>query len=231
MRFPIPPDFELIAVVRRYVSSGRGEVRRYLKLLGGGFMMLPDRDLARFARSLAKDARRITDSDLEMLLDSEWRARLTAAWLIGLDRRTHFRERLGAMLLESELVYSGEGYCFALARFAEDSDAEILTAYLDHYLPRLDCHYDQDDAMGALLHLDERLGTDHAARFLVPGGLWERSTMRKVSPAEKKQVTDELCAFADSCMTGTIKQWLPRRRRFLEERWSHPMYGDDAPDR
>ncbi|GAA2370961.1 hypothetical protein GCM10010404_27640 [Nonomuraea africana] len=229
MRLPIPPDLKLIAVVRRYVSSGKGEVRRYLKLLGGGFMMLPEPDLVWFARSLAKDARRITDDDLELLLESEWRARLTAAWLIGLDRRTQFRERLGKMLLDSELVYSGQGYCFALARFGEDRDATLLTAYLDRYLPRLDCHYDQDDAIGALLHLDERRGTDHAARFLVPGGLWERSSMRTANPAEQKLYMDEWCAFADSCMTDTIDQWLPQRRRFLDR--THPMYGDGVPER
>ncbi|WP_093888500.1 DUF6000 family protein [Streptosporangium canum] len=49
------------------------------------------------------------------------------------------------------------------ARLAEDSGAAILTAYLDHYVLRLDCHYDQHDAVGALLNLDERLGTDRAA--------------------------------------------------------------------
>ncbi|MFD1939613.1 DUF6000 family protein, partial [Nonomuraea mangrovi] len=76
--------------------------------------------------------------------------------MIGLDRRTRFRERLGTLLLESEMVYAGGAYCFALARFAEEQDAALLTAYLDRYLPQLDCRYDQNDAMGALLHLDER---------------------------------------------------------------------------
>lgn len=46
------------------------------------------------------------------------------------------------MLLASELVYAGQGYCFALARLGAEQDAEILTAYLDHYLPRDDCQYD-----------------------------------------------------------------------------------------
>ncbi|WP_419723271.1 DUF6000 family protein [Streptosporangium roseum] len=57
------------------------------------------------------------------------------------------------------------------ARLAEDSGAAIRTAYLDRYVLRLDCHYDQYDAVGALLNLDERLGTDRAACFLVPGGV------------------------------------------------------------
>jgi hypothetical protein len=119
------------------------------------------------------------------------------------------------MLLESELVYAGQGYCFALARFAEDSDATTLTAYLERYLPRLDCHYDQHYAVGALLHLDEQRGTDHAARFLGAGGLWERSTMREVGPAEYKLEMDEWCAFADNCMANTVDQWLSQRRPSL----------------
>ncbi|MGW4469721.1 DUF6000 family protein [Nonomuraea sp. NPDC004354] len=227
----LPPLSELkrIAVVRRYVGVKTGEYPRYLHLMGS-FMNLPDRKLIRFGRSLARHARHITDDDLDRLLAFEWRSRMTAAWLIGLDRRTRFRERLGSLLLESEMVYAGGAYCFALARFAEEQDAALLVAYLDRYLPQLDCRYDQDDAMGALLHLDERHGTSHAARFLAPGGLWESSAVREVDPAEEKAYMDELCAFAESCMTGTVKKWLPRRRLFME-RWAQPMYGDDAPER
>lgn len=223
-------ELRQIAVVRRYVSARTGEFPRYWHLMGA-FMLLPDRQLIRFGRSLARHARKITDDDLEMMLAFEWRSRLTAAWLIGLDRRTQFRERLGTLLLESEMVYAGGAYCFALARFAEDSDAAILTAYLDRYLPRLDCYYDQHDAVGALLHLDERLGTDHAARFLVPDGLWEQSAMREQDPHEHKLLIAEMCAFAESCMTGTVHEWLPRGRQFWDERRAQPTYGDDAPER
>jgi hypothetical protein len=88
MRLPLPNDLELIALLRRYVSPGKGEIRRYLKLLGGSFLLLPEPELRRFAHSLAKDAQQITDEHLRILLASEWRARLTAAWLIGLDQRT-----------------------------------------------------------------------------------------------------------------------------------------------
>ncbi|MFI6790919.1 DUF6000 family protein [Nonomuraea sp. NPDC050383] len=217
MWLPTLSELKQVAVVRRYVGAKTGGRPRSMHLMGS-FMMLPDRKLIRFGRLLARDARRITDDGLEMLLDFEWRSRSTAAWLIGLDRRTRFRERLGTLLLESEMVYVGGAYCFALARFAEEQDAALLGAYLDRYLPQLDCRYDQDDAMGALLHLDERRGTNYAARFLAPGGLWESSATREVDPAEKKAYMDELCAFAESCMTGAVNEWLPRRRRFLDER-------------
>ncbi|MFD9950424.1 DUF6000 family protein [Nonomuraea sp. NPDC059023] len=215
-------SFRQSRMVRRYVATGRGSVRRYLQLMGM-FMLMPDRKLLRFGRSLARDARRVSDDELEFLLDFEWRSKYTAAWLISLDRRTQFRDRLGELLLESQYVYAGNAYCLALARFGEERDAEILVSYLERYLPRVECMYDQDDAMGALLHLDERLGTDHAAQFLQPGGLWEGSAVSHLDPAEQKMQTDEYVAFAEACMAREIDQWLPRRRRFMDEQTGHPM--------
>lgn len=212
MRLRLLLQSKQTATIHRYVTPGRGSVRRYMKLLGG-FLYLPDREAVHFGRALARDARRITDQELEFLLSVEWRARLTAAWLIGLDRRTQFREHLGRLLLESDLVHAGSGYCFALARFAEPQDTEILTAYLDHYLPRLDCHYDQDHALGALLHLDARNNTHHAARYLIPNGLWSQSTWRDTDPAKCKSNMDERCAFATAAMSKTLPGWAAGRRK------------------
>jgi hypothetical protein len=98
------------------------------------------------------------------------------------------------------LVSAGEGYCFALSRFAEPDDADILAAYLDRYLPRTDCHYNQDWAIGALLHLDQTLDTDHAQRFLVPEGLWRQSAFAGQSPHACEHTIEQLCAFADQLM-------------------------------
>lgn len=208
----------MMALAKRYVSPGMGGIRRYLKLLHGNFLSLPDPAFLWFARSLAKDAREIADDDLSVLLDSEWRARMTAAWLIGMDRRIRFREQLGALLLESEFVYAGQGYCFALARFGEERDAEILTAYLDRWLPEKSRSYNQDDAMGALLYLDELHSADRTARFLIPDGLWNNSAMAGVDPAEQKGRTELMCEFAESCMSGDIVRWLPKKRRALDRR-------------
>ncbi|WP_127938245.1 DUF6000 family protein [Nonomuraea polychroma] len=212
MRLPIPPDDQMMALAKRYVSPGMGNVRRYLKLLHGNFLTLPTPAFLWFARSLARDARNIADDDLRVLLDSEWRARLTAAWLIGMDRRTQFREELGELLLESELLYAGQGYCFALARFGEERDAEILTAYLDRWLPETSWPYNQDDAMGALLYLDELHSAERSARFLIPGGLWQSSAVADVDPAGQKEYIGLICEFAASCMSGNLARWLPKRR-------------------
>lgn len=60
-----------------------------------------------FLQALSAAAHTITDEELEILLESEWRSRLTAAWLIGFDRREHFRDVLDDLLLASRLCFSG----------------------------------------------------------------------------------------------------------------------------
>ncbi|WP_084962768.1 DUF6000 family protein [Thermoactinospora rubra] len=147
--------------VRRYVLAGRGPVRRYLELLHANFMIKPDGKRAKFIQSLAKDARRITDTELDALLDSEWRAGLTGAWLIGFDRRAQFRVRLGDLLLHGNPTYATQGYCFALARLGQPADAALLLSYLT-------VRDDDPWGIGALLHLDAQLGTHHAAQVGTP---------------------------------------------------------------
>ncbi|GAA0965395.1 DUF6000 family protein [Actinocorallia libanotica] len=184
---PVPDLMaENAKAIRRYVVWKRRRPR-YLRLLGG----IPERK-DRFTAALIRDARKISDAELDRLLSCGWRPCLTAAWLIGIDRRQHYRERLGELLLESAGPYAGQGYCFALARFGRPEDAEILTAYLDRYLPRADCYYDQAWAMGALLYLDERLGTCYAERFLETG-LWQSSAFSETEPADYHEMIASFC--------------------------------------
>lgn len=169
MRFPQADDVELLTAIRRYVAVGDGKIKRYLHLLGGNFTRtMPEPERTAFLHALYKAACEISDKDLEVLLESEWRSRLTAAWLIATDKRDQFRGRLTELLLASELVYAGEGYCLALARFGTDRDAASIAAYLDRY-PTSEYAYNQDWALGALLHIDQKRGTSHAARYLGSG--------------------------------------------------------------
>ena len=203
MRFPaIDDDPELLTAIRRYVTprTGGGGLGRYLRLLNGNFLALGQGKRRRFLRKLGRSARQVSDRELAILLESGWRERLTASWLIGLDRREQFRDRIGELLLASETGYAGQGYCLALARFATPDDAGLLASYLDIYLPQVDNRYDQDWALGALLHIDAALGASHTARFLTDGGLWQQWRRDEETPAELRAWIDQLCSIADECM-------------------------------
>ncbi|MFI9111804.1 DUF6000 family protein [Streptomyces venezuelae] len=158
----------------------------------------------RFVRRVLRDAAAVTDAELDALLDYEWRSRLTAAWLIGVDRRASYRERIGTLLLDSEVCFAGVGYCFALARLGTRADAELLVAYLDRYLARPEFDYDQAAALGALLRLDAELGTAYADRIVAPGGPWDTwvgeqvgSDASSLAPERLRAWTDLRCDFAD----------------------------------
>jgi len=187
----------LAAAVDRYVRPGG----RYLKLLHGNFLRhLTERERDAFVASLIADARQATVPELTVLLEGEWRARLTGAVLAGIARRTSLRKRIVALLLASELVYAGQGYCYALASFGTPEDADLLTQYLDRYLPQPQLRYDQPWALGALLHIDQTLRTDHAARFTVHDGLWwhwaEAAHGTPVDPHDYRRLIGEMWAIA-----------------------------------
>ncbi|WP_129839895.1 DUF6000 family protein [Streptomyces sp. RFCAC02] len=191
-------DPELLGLVRRFVTPDR----RYLKLGGGLLGMAEDRRVE-FLRRVGEAAGGITARELTVLFEGGWRERRTAAWLVAVSGRTEFRERLGELLLASGGPYAGQAYCVALAAFGTPADADLLAAYLDHYLRRPDLFYDQTAAIGALLHLDAKLGTDRAAPFVSPGGLWDQwidGPPRKThhdAPDTYREFMSRLCACAD----------------------------------
>src|ERR1041384_2314278 len=154
--------------VDRYVFAEQ----RYRQLLHGNVLDMEQGERAGFGSALASDAVQVMDAEIELLLDGDWRAQITGAWLIGLGRRVRHRERVRDLLLASKLVFAGQGFCFALARFGTYEDARALVDYLDLYLQRPDLQYDQPWALGALLCLDGRHGTYEASRFLGEGGAW-----------------------------------------------------------
>jgi hypothetical protein len=196
-------DPELVAAIHRYVTPRTGSHRRYMMLLNGNLVVLDGGRRRRFLRKLGRSARRVSDRELAILLEGGWRERLTASWLIGLDKREQFRDRIGESLLSSEMGYAGQGYCLALARFAAPADADLLVSCLDTYLPQLDNRYEQDWALGASLHIDAVLGTDRTARFLTEGGLWQQWRRTEEAPAELRAWIDQLCSIADECMRMT----------------------------
>jgi hypothetical protein len=109
-----------------------------------------------------------------LIRQPEWRARLVGSWYAGLRGWVQFRDELGGMLIESQMCFAGQGYCAALACFADDSSADHLCQYLDKWLPQLDKYYDQHWALPALGWIDKRLDIRNAERYLLPGGLWNQ---------------------------------------------------------
>ncbi|WP_306329228.1 DUF6000 family protein [Streptomyces venezuelae] len=192
-------------VIERYVTV-RDEGRpRYMELRGARYLRPDQPPRHRFARLVIDDAAAITDGELDALLAYEWRSRYTAAWLIGVDRRASFRDRIGELLLASEVCFAGTSYAFALARLGTHADAELLAAYLDRYLPRTDLPYDQGSVLGALLRVDAGLGTSYAERFTAPGGPWDKWIGAQShlhadpywTPEALRRSTDLRCDFAD----------------------------------
>ncbi|MCX4654922.1 DUF6000 family protein [Streptomyces microflavus] len=210
MPFQHPEEIGYGYVIERYAARKDSGHARYLVLKSGRFLRPEWPHTERFAHHLIDDSATITDAELEALLGYEWRSRLTAAWLIGVGRRAPFRERIGGLLMASEFCFSSSAYCLALARFGTHADAEILTAYLDRYLPRTDLRYDQPAALGALLRLDAQLDTHHATRFTQPDGLWDQWVNAPThlhdhpayTPAELRRWTDLQCDFANGWTRG-----------------------------
>lgn len=166
--------------------------QRYLKLLHGNFIRLSTLRRSKFTRGLRRDADAISDSDIQVLLSSEWRSQLTASWLIAASARGDFVGQMGDHLAASQLVYAGQGFCVALGGIGGPEAAARLTEYLELRLPQVKCRYDQPWAMAALLCLDGRAGSDHGARFLTPGGLWETWSVGEVDLTDQVAGTEAL---------------------------------------
>jgi hypothetical protein len=55
-----------------------------------------------------------------LLVSENWRQSIVGSWFAGAKGWTEFRPEIGGSLLASRTCYVGKGYCFALARFADD---------------------------------------------------------------------------------------------------------------
>ncbi|MFD9117518.1 DUF6000 family protein [Streptomyces bottropensis] len=199
----VQSDPDLQDLVRRFVTPDR----RYLRL-GGGLLRLDPVERSAFVRDLAQAAYEITPAELGILFEGGWRERKTAAWLVAVAHRTEFRDLVGRLLLASEGPYAGAAYCVALAKFGSAADAELLSAYLDHYLARPDLDYDQAVVLGTLLYLDEVLGREYASRFLAPGGAWDRwlevRAVAALDPQYCRRAVKQLCAFVDETAEALV---------------------------
>lgn len=148
-------------------------VWRYGALMGSALVMPRARQRV-FQWRLRRCARRASVSDLQELLDLGWRERLVAGWLIAAGHRIELRDRIARDLRDPSPQGYLYPYCVALACLGGDQDAQILRDYLvmSLALPGENERRCQADAMGALLYLDRRLGTDYTGALLTADGAW-----------------------------------------------------------
>lgn len=146
----------------------------YMDVLGGNMTRLTGRERDRFLRDTRRAVAKLDDDIVATLLGGEWRSRISAAWFIGVGQRAEYIDQLGPLLVDSQLTYQGQGLCFAMAANPSAESATWLVRYLDRWLPRTDCYYDQTWAMGALLIVDREMQTDVAEQYLGSDAAWDR---------------------------------------------------------
>jgi len=146
----------------------------YLSILNGNYChLLDESERAAFIADVRKALGRVNSRVLAKLIDGHWREAITGSWFAGVLGKVDHRDRIGERLLASEACYAGQSHAFALACFADDASRQCLRDYLDQYLRKPECYYDQHWAMHALIWIDEQRGTDAADEFLKPDGLWD----------------------------------------------------------
>ena len=105
---------------------------------------------------------------LELLRHLNWRSRVVAARFIAIRRMFEMQRELSTLFLKSEVCDAGNAYCLVLARIANAEAVETLCRYLDYYLSQPDLYFQQNEALAALMFLDEKLGLRASAQFVAP---------------------------------------------------------------
>lgn len=118
----------------------------------------------------------ICDEELidKLLVTQNWRARLIAGCLIGFLEEKNYTDTIGQNLVRG--CGGITGYCYALARFADEKSVYYLTEYLNQYLlfdkfPNEGLQY---WAFRALRWIDEINNTTIAQNYLGENGLWTK---------------------------------------------------------
>lgn len=101
----------------------------YLELMNANVLRLSGQERADFMAAFRQASARVTDEELQQMLDSSWRPGKAAAWFIAHGRRTQFVPTLEAMLLDRPI--HAEHLCIALAVLAAPSTPAAMQAYLD----------------------------------------------------------------------------------------------------
>lgn len=145
----------------------------YMKFLNLGFTG-PTKENLEFSGLVAGVLPFVDDVIAQLLMDEfGWRGRLTAGVFCAFLKKKDWLDRLGDELIQSRGPYAGQGFALAMFRFGSEG-IPYLCAYLEKWLPRTECYYDQKWVLAALSVSDEINGTSFSSEFIEPGGLWEK---------------------------------------------------------
>lgn len=126
--------------------------------------------------------REITPEIVGDLLSHEgWRPQLTGAWFCGLKGWSDFDLTIGRNLVRHRQGVVSQGYSFALARFPSHASANYLRGRLNLAFKKDFWEDSIDWLIGALLWVDEKIGTSHAEDYIGP---WNERLRRAAEDAE-----------------------------------------------
>lgn len=123
-------DVQLLAAVRRYVMRGRP----YLKFQGWNLRNAPQDTARDFGQRFGNISARADDLDIMLLLQGDWRAKLTASWMAAMSSRLRFGDLIGSVLLSEDGEQAKKGYAFALTSFSRNRDLACLEEFLHRIL-------------------------------------------------------------------------------------------------
>lgn len=157
------------------IDIERWVVPFYLNILHGNYAthVLNEDEKRIFHQQVEAALAEITPQLTSILISGHWRESITGSWFAGLKNYTECQIQIAKLLLASKTCYAGQSHAFAMACFANKTSVIALRKYLDRYLRRKNCYYDQDWAMPALMWIDKINSTDYASEYLKKGGLWD----------------------------------------------------------
>ena len=136
----------------------------YLSLLHANFLKGGEA-LETFPALLALASHAVSAAQLHLLLDDiDWRARLTAAWLVGITRRKGFTEQIISCLEQRRGAYDEQGFCLALGMIGTGRCKAALYSYLQDSKQEDDGAHSQW-ATGAIAHVERHKVANEKQHF------------------------------------------------------------------
>jgi hypothetical protein len=140
----------------------------------------------------------IAFEDITYLWTRGWRASLMASWWAAVRRWPEAVDRVGSFLIPSRNCFEGQAHCLALAQINSPRSREVLTRYLDEYLPRADLDYDQPWALAALTLACRSTGESVPDRFGTAWRQWGGNPYRRDDLAGYVNIVSRMMTFADA---------------------------------